>query len=142
MDGGIKYRGKTYTAREIDEIREVIAKHRDKSRRFIFQELCRRWDWRQPNGVLKDMICRGLLLHLEAQGLLELPPRKKVVLPLFGRKKPALIEVDQTPVVSSLSELKPIEIHQIRRTPLEKLYRSLIKQYHYLGYVHSRWESI
>jgi hypothetical protein len=33
------------------------------------RELCRKWNWIQPNGVLKDMICRGLLLRLNAQGL-------------------------------------------------------------------------
>ena len=69
MDEEIRYRGKTFTAREIDEINEVIATNRERSRMFISQEICRRWGWRQPNGVLKDMICRGLLLRLEAQGL-------------------------------------------------------------------------
>ena len=71
MDEEIRYRGKTFTAREIDEINEVIATNRERSRMFISQEICRRWGWRQPNGVLKDMICRGLLLRLEAQGLIE-----------------------------------------------------------------------
>jgi hypothetical protein len=64
----IRYRGKTYTGKEIDEIKEVIATYRERSRLFISQEICRRWGWAQPNGILKDMICRGLLLQLEAQG--------------------------------------------------------------------------
>ena len=69
MDGEIRCRGKTYTSKEIDEIREVIAAHPGKSRWFISRELCRKWNWIQPNGVLKDMICRGLLLRLNAQRL-------------------------------------------------------------------------
>jgi len=135
MNEGIRYRGKVFGHREIDEIREVIAVHRERSRWAISRELCRRWGWTQPNGVLKDIICRGLLLHLEAQGLIELPPRGKIPpYHLSQRKRPARVQVDQTPMEGNLSELRPIELLQVRRTPLQKLYNSLIEQYHYLGY--------
>ena len=133
MDGVIRYRGKTYTSTEIKEIREVIAAHRDRSRWFISREICRRWNWTQPNGVLKDMICRGLLVRLEAQKLIELPAAK-MPSPYPGRRKPPVIEVDQTPVEGKLSDLKPVELLQVRRTPLEKVYQGLIEQFHYLGY--------
>jgi hypothetical protein len=135
MNEAIRYRGKVFGPREIDEIREVIAAHRERSRWFISKELCRRWNWTQPNGILKDIICRGLLLHLEVQGLIELPPRGKIPpYHLSLRKKPATIEVDQSPIEGKLSDLRPIELFQVRRTPLEKLYNSLIEQYHYLRY--------
>jgi len=135
MEQWIRYRGKNYTLREINEIREILIAHRDRSRRFISQEICRRWGWRQPNGVLKDMICRGLLLQLEAQGFIELPPRKKNPLnPLARHQRPQIVEVDQTPRVGKLSDLRPIELVEVRRTPLERLYRSLIEERHYLGY--------
>lgn len=135
MEEWIRYRGKNYTLREINEIREILIAYRDRSRRFISQEICRRWGWRQPNGVLKDMICRGLLLQLEARGFIELPPRKKNPLnPLSRHQKPQILEVDQTPRVGKLSDLRPIELVVVRRTPLERLYRSLIEEHHYLGY--------
>jgi hypothetical protein len=135
MDEEIRYRGKVFSQREIDEIREVIADHRERSRWFISREICRRWNWTQPNGVLKDIICRGLLVRLEAQGLIELPPRGKTPPYLLSQpKKPARVEVDQTPIEGKLSDLRPIELFQVRRTSLQKLYNSLIEQYHYLGY--------
>jgi len=135
MSAEIRYRGKTYRVEQIDQIREVIDKYRDKSRLFISQEVCRRWDWRQPNGVLKDMVCRGLMLYLEAQGYIELPPpRQKPSHFLSPRKKPTRIEVDETPIEGKLIDLQPMELYQVRRTPREKLYRSLVEQYHYLGY--------
>jgi hypothetical protein len=133
MDGPIRYRGKTYTLKEIREIREVIAAYRERSRWFISREICRRWNWSQPNGVLKDMICRGLLLRLEAQKLIELPPAK-IPSPYPGRRKPSPIEIDQTPIEGNLSDLRPIELLQVRRTPLEKDYQGLMEQFHYLGY--------
>ena len=135
MEEWIRYRGKNYALREINEIREILIAYGDRSRRFISQEICRRWGWRQPNGVLKDMICRGLLLQLEAQGFIELPPRKKNPLnPLSRHQKPQIVEVDQTPHVGKLSDLRPIELVVVRRTPLERLYKSLIEEHHYLGY--------
>jgi hypothetical protein len=81
------------------------------------------------------MICRGLLLQLEARGFIELPPRKKNPLnPLSRHQKPEIVEVDQTPRVGKLSDLRPIGLVVVRRTPLERLYRSLIEEHHYLGY--------
>jgi hypothetical protein len=135
MEEWIRYRGKNYTLREINEIREIVIAYRDRSRRFISSEICRRWGWRQPNGVLKDMICRGLLLQLEARGFIKLPPRKKNPLnPLSRHQKPEIVEVDQTPHVGELFDLRPIELVVVRRTSLERLYRSLIEEHHYLGY--------
>jgi len=133
MGEQIRYRGKTYSSTEIREIREVLAAHPERSRWFISREICRRWNWIQPNGVLRDMVCRGLLLKLASQELIELPPAK-IPSPYPGRRKPPAIEVDQTPIEGKLSDLKPIELLQVRRTPLEKPYQSLIEQYHYLGY--------
>ena len=133
MDEPIRYRGKTYCLKEINEIREVIAAYPERSRWFISREICRRWNWIQSNGVLKDMICRGLLLRLEAQNLIELPPAK-MASPYPGRRKPPAIEIDQTAIEGKLSDLKPIELLQVRRTPLEKVYQGLMEQFHYLGY--------
>jgi hypothetical protein len=39
------------------------------------------------------------------------------------------------PLQGPLSQILPLEIQQVRRTPLEVLCNSLIDQYHYLGYV-------
>jgi len=135
MEGEIRYRGKTYTRRDIDEIREILIAYPDKSRWFLSREICRRWGWRQPNGVLKDMICRSFLLQLEARGFIELPPRRPhPVNPLLKPAQPEVVGVDQTLLVGKLSDFQPIQLLAVRRTPLEKLYRSLMAQFHYLGY--------
>ncbi|WP_394713461.1 Druantia anti-phage system protein DruA [Desulfogranum marinum] len=42
--------------------------------------------------------------------------------------------MDQTPVISIVKKLKPVEFRQVRKTKHEKLFNSLIGQYHYLGY--------
>lgn len=81
------------------------------------------------------MVCRGLLLKLSSIGLIQLPPcRRATPYKLAHSKRPEFIEVDRTAVACSLSELRPIEVHQVRGTSLGKLYNSLIEHYHYLGY--------
>jgi hypothetical protein len=78
------------------------------------------------------------MLRLESAGQIKLPPRRNTPNnPLVNRRKPEKIVIDQTPICSPLSKIHPLEIRQVRHTSLEKLFNSLIDQYHYLGYCHS-----
>jgi len=114
----ITYRRRSVTRQDIATITRIIAAHPDKSRRFISQEVCRVWNWRQPNGVLKDMVCRSLLLLLESKGFIKLPARKCTPAnPLANRKKPARVVIDQTPIQSPISDLFSVRLKQVRRTP-------------------------
>ncbi|MBK5101355.1 MAG: DUF4338 domain-containing protein [Desulfobacteraceae bacterium] len=129
------YRGRSVSESDIAVIKKTIAAHPEGSRRFISQEVCRAWEWRQANGTLKDMVCRSLLLLLQSEGLIKLPPPKcKLPNPLANRKNPVKIEVDRTPTQCPINELFPIHLKQVRRTRLEKLFNSLISEHHYLGY--------
>jgi hypothetical protein len=97
--------------------------------------LCGEWNWVQANGALKDMVCRGLLLLLQREGLLELPPRRKEPYVLrAGKERPVPVDVDRSPVLCTLPDIQPIELRTVRRSPFEKLYKGLVSQYHYLGY--------
>lgn len=129
------YRSRPVSMQDITTIRKIIELHPGKSRRFISQEVCRTWNWRQANGVLKDMVCRSLLLLLESQGYIRLPARKFIPHnPLAKRKNPCRVIVDQTPIQCSVGELFPIKLEQVRKTAFEKLFNGLISDHHYLGY--------
>lgn len=120
---------------DVSHIKNLISKEPDIGRCELSRRVCRTWDWRQPNGSLKDMVCRGLLLQLEREGHLVLPPRIQTpVNPFLNRQAPEKIEVNQSVIAAGLNELQPIRIVQVRRTSLEKLFNSLISQHHYLGY--------
>src|SRR4051794_12332609 len=68
-----RYRGREIHPEEILYIRELIEQHPTDSRRKLSTRLCEAWDWRQNNGALRDMVCRGLLLMLERAGEITLP---------------------------------------------------------------------
>ncbi|HUK16221.1 MAG TPA: DUF4338 domain-containing protein [Bryobacteraceae bacterium] len=131
----LKYRGRVITAEDIFYIREFIAAHPRASRRRLSEKLCEAWQWRQANGALRDMVCRGLLLMLDRTGQIELPAVKFVPHnPLVRRARPEPVPVDTTPVLCPLPQLQPLEIEQVRRTDHEPLFNSLMEQYHYLAY--------
>jgi hypothetical protein len=131
----LKYRGRNVSQKDISFIKGLISKEQTVSRCELSRQVCREWNWLQPNGVLKDMVCRGLLLQLEREGHLVLPPRKQIPPnPFLNRQTPERIDVDQSVVESCLSDIQPIRVVQVRRTPLERLFNGLISQHHYLGY--------
>ncbi|GFP26109.1 Druantia anti-phage system protein DruA, partial [Candidatus Hakubella thermalkaliphila] len=78
---------------------------------------------------------RGGMSDLEAEGLIQLPARKRVPPnPLAQPSVPPPLSIDQTPLECGLKDIQPVELRQVRRTPAEPLYRGLMARYHYLGY--------
>ena len=131
----LKYRGREITRENILYIKELIAAHPRDSRRRLSQKLCEDWQWKQPNGALRDMVCRGLLLTLHRAGQIELPPVRYVPHnPLARRVLPAPVLIDTTPMEGRLGQFQPLEFAQVRRSGDEPLFNSLLEEHHYLGY--------
>jgi len=121
-----RYRGKDYSQKDIDFINQLIQQNPNESRWALSKKLCQRWGWVQPNGALRDMVCRSFMLELDRSGLIQLPPKKGFPPnPLANRKKPIQCYVDQTTISSKLSQIIPLSIYQVRRTDKEQLCNSL-----------------
>lgn len=137
------YRNRQIGEADVDFIRQLIARHPGASRRRLSQKLCQAWNWVQPNGELCEQVCRSLMLALHRAGGIELPPVRFVPHnPIAERRKPRLIPVDTTPLCATLDEIQPLEFQQVRRTPQEALFNSLLEQYHYLGHVQPIGENL
>jgi len=135
MQRTLSYRHRVITDDDVDFIRQLIAEHPGSSRRDLSKKLCEAWHWVQANGALRDMVCRGLMLMLHREGLIELPPVRWVPRnPLVERSPQVLVNVDQTPLQVRLAELGAMEVRQVRRTSEEALFNSLLQHHHYLGY--------
>jgi hypothetical protein len=143
MNSQFKYRGRIVTDQDVSFINRLIEDNPDDSRRALSKKLCHAWNWVQSNGTPKDMVCRGLMLGLHRAGHIKLPPVKQHnPNPLANRKRPALVEVDQTPINGKLSQIRPLEFRQVRRTREEKRFNGFIERYHYLGYSHPVGEQL
>jgi hypothetical protein len=80
------------------------------------------------------MVCRGLLLLLHRAGEIELPPvKRKVRNRLAERERPEPVIPDNRPVCGPLGSLTPLEFVQVRRTPEEALFNSLMEQHRVLS---------
>jgi hypothetical protein len=134
----IRYRGRVVTEADIAFIRELIQANPTASRRRLSTILCEAWDWRQANGALRDMVCRGLMLELHRAGYIELPSRRfSPPNPLANRVEPASLpcyEIHQTPIEGTLTSMRPLEFRQVRRTGEEPLFAALMQEWHYLEY--------
>jgi len=131
-----RYRGQEIGSDQIAFLREFIRTHATSSRWKLSRQLCEALGWKQANGALRDMVCRGLLLMLERAGQIELPPVRRHIRGQCrtGRPRPEAVLIDDTPLVMPLHALGPVEIHPVRRTADEPLFNSLMEHHHYLGY--------
>lgn len=120
---------------ELALIQALIETAGHRGRTYISKELCQLWDWRLPNGQLRDIACRDLLRRLEKRGLIDLPS------PLHPARRPGYKNTTSlpkdfvhTPLAQSLGEFCSIEIEMVRGSQQESFYNALIATYHYLGY--------
>src|SRR6266403_4068138 len=113
-----RYRGRVVTADDCTLIRQLIAENPSASRRRLSEKLCEVWQWKQANGAVREMVCRGLLLMLHRAGEIELPPVKRQVRNrLAERERPKPVIPDTRPVRGPLASITPLEFIQVRRTP-------------------------
>jgi len=67
-------RGRKFTVNEINLIKQTIIENKQLNRYRLSLLISEQLNWRQVNGRLKDRACRDVLLRLEKQGVIQLPP--------------------------------------------------------------------
>src|ERR1017187_9352125 len=107
-----RYRGQEIGSEQIVFLREFIRTHPTSSRWKLSRQLCEALGWKQANGALRDMVCRGLLLLLERAGEIALPPVRRHIQGQCrtARPRPEPWLIDTTPLDLPLKALGGIEI--------------------------------
>lgn len=132
----LRFRGQELRADQVAQLRELIAQNPGLSRRRLSLKVCEAWNWVQPNGQPRDMVCRSLLLALHRAGHIELPA-KRMAPPnnaIRHRRAAPTVAYDTTPVEGTLASLGSLDIRLVRRAQGEALFAQLLSRYHYLGY--------
>jgi hypothetical protein len=115
-------------------IRELIATHPTAKRNELSRRVCLAWNWLKPDGGLKEMSCRVLLLKLHRAHAIELPaPQSKNT----NIRKPILHtkEADpKPPVTLPVGQLLPVWLRRVISKQDSLFWNELIERYHYLGY--------
>jgi hypothetical protein len=129
-------RGRRIGPDDLDQIRGLIAQEGRRGRSHVSNQLCQAWDWRQANGQFRQIACRGLLLELEAKGLIELPPRLRGVRrPGYSNRIGTAQRIEQAPLDGSIGAIgHQITLERVQGRPQLQLFKDLVGNYHYLGY--------
>jgi hypothetical protein len=130
----ITIRKRIIDTKDLELIQAIVNLHWDKGRTHISKILCQKWNWVQPNGRLKDMACREVLLTLSRKGLIALPPGKYIPNNQKHNRNVPIVQIDNSPICKNISDIKTLKLKMVRHTDLEPLYNSLVQQFHYLGY--------
>jgi hypothetical protein len=120
---------------ELAWLRGWIGQNPRWSRKQIARELCRRWDWVDGRGRLKDFAARSLLLKLEGRGQVKLPALRTQ----FRRVRPKVASLEpweEPPTwTAALAEIAPVRLEKIQAgSPAAKRWAYYLDHYHYLGF--------
>lgn len=130
------------TQEKIEEIKKLTRENPDWHRTRISKELCELWDWRSPNGQLKDISCRDMLRSLDKSGKIVLPKARNRSRRAGNPDVVTHIKHDTAPIVAILSQLTPLRIEVVTSKKKTAIFKSYIDQYHYLGFDRSIGENI
>jgi len=143
MTEGMVLQGREVTGADIALIRALLAAHPARGRTPLSEDLCRRWNWRNARGQLKDMACRTLLLKLERAGHIRLPPRQRPSSNGLRNRRVPVAAVASEPIRGALRDLQPLRVSLV--TPGSddaRLFHGLLAHEHYLGHRNTVGENL
>ncbi len=135
--------GREVSDADIKMIRDLMVEHPAWGRSLLSVELCKRWNWRNAQGRVKDMAARTLLLKLERAGHIILPPRQSISPNGFrNRYTSEPMQVGEL-IRGVLSELQPLSVSVVvPGSPDAQLFNGLLAKEHYLGHRNTVGENL
>jgi hypothetical protein len=121
---------------DLELIRRLIAEEGQQGRSHISNRLCEIWDWRQANGLFRQIACRDLLRQLQSKGLIQLPPMLKPARRVgYVNRVPRPEWLEGVPVEGGLGQVRQeIALELAQGVEQSRLFNRLTGAYHYLGY--------
>jgi hypothetical protein len=126
----LKLRGRSFKRSTITIVSECIRKFFASGRTRISEEICKRLNWRQPNGWLKDRACRDVLVRLSKLKLVRLPPRRKRPYRQPGQTR----RKRRTRFIFQPLTTGDITLEFAKGNAAERTWNTLVNEYHYLGH--------
>jgi hypothetical protein len=127
------YSGRPFTAQDIERVRRLIRDYPQANRQRISYLVCEAFEWRKPDGGLKDMSCRVALLRMHREGLIELPPPTRKVKPCRSFTRRTAQAEPKALFEAAVHELQDLHLDLVQRKD-SALWNEYIERYHYLGY--------
>lgn len=123
------------TEQLLQTLRRLMDQQPGIQRTALSRQACEALDWRGANGHLSEVSCRVMMLRLQAQGHITLPPSRI-------RKRRRRAQFPPTPATDPQSALQ-LPVHELPTAQLRivqgqgaesRRWNEYIARYHYLGY--------
>jgi len=128
----IRYSGKTFSEDDIQLIKEIIAANPQMTRAALSREVCRQLKWYKPDGGLKEMRCRVVMIKMHNDLLIKLPKAQNCL-----RLNKAIRHTSKTDIQNEIVErvdfINDIKLRLVDKTNTS-LWNEYIDRYHYLGF--------
>ncbi len=128
----MRYVGREFTEEEVQWLKDTISGKADLGRSALSRQFCEVFNWRKPDGGLKEMSCRVAFLKMEKDGLISLPPCKfkPHKTRLFTQR--SFLTLPRNDITLRTGELNLS--FEIVGKEWSFLWNEYIDRYHYLGY--------
>ena len=128
------YCGRVFTESELECIRGVIGEDTTRNRSAISRIACEHLKWYKPDGTVKTQSMRQVLLKMEADGHLTLPPLKRT----HSTQIKSIEHTERTAMGKEIllpaGKLPEIHIEIAKTKDDQSMWNEYIDRYHYLGY--------
>jgi len=136
-EGNIIWRGREITAEEIECAKDTTRLCSGLARRELAETICEHWGWVTATGTNKVTACLSVLEHLEENGILKLPIKKKIggkridhsVKKHTSKTSPPLEQI-----TGRLTDVSPVQLELVTERNRVNLWNEYIDRHHYLGY--------
>jgi hypothetical protein len=133
------FSGRSFSTTDFDTIRRLISDHPKATRSKLSHLVCQILDWRKPDGGLKAMRCRVVMLRMHEQGLIQLPGTRQRLWSMNGGRTLRNLDPDTLPqpaISDPVHCLLPLRIDRIeaKDAAASRRCNTFIHRYHYLGY--------
>ena len=131
-----KFSGRRFSEAELQTIRSIIGEDTSGTRTAIARLCCEQLGWYRDDGSAKSANMAQVLNAMEAQGLIELPPRRAAA--PARRMKPiehtARTDAGQPVSATAAALARDLRIEIAETDEQKSLWNEYVDRYHYLGY--------
>ena len=119
----------------VDTLNRLMNEHPGIKRSPLSRLVCESLNWRGVDGKLSEMTCRVIMLRLQRDGLITLPPSQLRKPRQRARYEPTPLTDPQPEIDQPVHELPPLRIKIVQgQGAASKLWNEYMARYHYLGY--------
>jgi len=131
----LRVRGRAVTQAMVEDVRAYVERYWGEGRSAISRRLCERWGWVCRDGRWAERACREVLLRLEAEGAIKLPPRRGPNYRGQKRIEPGLIRgmMVARELRGEVSEYREVRVIRVENRRQRVLWSTVMATWHPLG---------